>query len=200
MLAQARKSAAAAGVGNACFVHTDAQTHAFEPNSADAICSRFGVMFFADPRAAFANLRRALSARGRLAFVCWRSFPENPWVAVPMMAAIPHMPPITPPPPDAPGPFAFADAERVRGILTDAGFANVRLDAVDETITVGGAADLDRAVEFLLQIGPTARVLRESDPKILPAVAAAVRSALEPYHGPNGVQMTGAVWIVSATV
>lgn len=199
MLAQAQRSAAAAGVTNVHFLNTDAQTHTFTADSADALFSRFGVMFFADPRAAFANLRGALSARGRLGFVCWRSFPENSWVAVPMMAAMQLVPLQAPPPPDAPGPFAFADADRVRGILSDAGFAKMQLDPIDETLTVGGGSDLDRAVEFLLQMGPTSRLLREADPKLLPQVAAAVRSALEPYHGPDGVQMTGAVWVVTAT-
>lgn len=198
MLAQARRAAAAAGVANVRFLNADAQTQVFEADSADVIFSRFGVMFFADPRAAFANLRGALRARGRVAFVCWRSFPENPWVAVPMMAALQHVSLPPPPPPDAPGPFAFADAERVRAILTGAGFADVHCEAHDETLNVGGASDLDQVVNFLLEIGPTARALKEADPQVLPAVTAAVRAALEPYHGANGVRMTGAVWVVTA--
>lgn len=196
MLAQARR--AAAGASNVRFINADAQTHRFDSDSAEVIFSRFGVMFFADPGAAFANLRTALTARGRLAFACWRSLPENPWMAVPMMAAMQHVAPPPPPAPDAPGPLAFADADRVRAILTGAGFADVRLDAFDETLTVGGSTDLDRAVRFLLDLGPTARLLREADPAVLPAVTAAIRDALQPYHGPEGVRMTGAVWIVTA--
>lgn len=198
MLQQARKTATAAGVTNVRFLQADAQTHQLEAKSAEAVFSRFGVMFFADPRAAFRNLRGALSPSGRVAFVCWRSFPENPWVTVPMMAALQHITMPAPPPPDAPGPFAFADPDRLRSILTDAGFAQVQLESVDETLNVGGGADLDRTVSFLMDMGPTARLMREADPKLLPVVAAAMRSALEPYHGPKGVRMTGAVWIVRA--
>jgi SAM-dependent methyltransferase len=194
----ARAQGAAAGAANVRFVNADAQTHRLDADSADVVFSRFGVMFFADPAAAFANLRQALTARGRLAFVCWRSFPENPWMAVPMMAAIQHVTLPPPPPPDAPGPFAFADADRVHAILTGAGFTDVGVNAVDETLTVGGTTDLDRAVRFLLDLGPTARVLREADPAVLPAVTAAIREALRPYHGPEGVRMTGAAWIATA--
>jgi ubiquinone/menaquinone biosynthesis C-methylase UbiE len=196
MLEQARR--VAAQTSNVRFINADAQTHRLEEDSVDVIFSRFGVMFFADPRAAFANLRTALATRGRLAFACWRSLPENPWMAVPMMAAMQHVTMPPPPAPDAPGPLAFADADRVRGILSGAGFTDVRFDPVDEMLTVGGSTDLDRAVRFLLDLGPTARLLRDADPGVLPAVTAAIRDALEPYHGPEGVRMSGAVWIVTA--
>lgn len=198
MLAQARRAAAAAGASNVSFINADAQTHAFATGATDALFSRFGIMFFADPGAAFVNLRRALTPKGRLAFVCWRAFPENPWMAVPMMAALQHVTLPPPPPPDAPGPFAFADADRVRALLTGAGFADVRFEAVDRTLTIGGSGDLDEVVSFLLMLGPTARALREADPSVLPAVRVAVRAALEPYHGPDGVRMAGAVWVVTA--
>jgi ubiquinone/menaquinone biosynthesis C-methylase UbiE len=198
MLTQARRAAAEGKISNVAFINADAQTHAFTAGSVEVLFSRFGVMFFADPRAAFANLHRALTPDGRLAFVCWRSFLENPWMAVPMMAALQHVTLPPPPPPDAPGPFAFADADRVRAILADAGFANVRVDPVDETLTVGGRGGLDQAVSFLLQIGPTARALREVDPGVLPRVTEAVRAALEPYYTPAGVRMLGAAWLVTA--
>src|SRR5262249_9342980 len=86
MLARARQRAAAAGHAHVRFTPADAQTHAFPCEGADAIFSRFGVMFFADPVAAFANLRQALRSDGRLAFVCWQPMPANPWMAVPLMA------------------------------------------------------------------------------------------------------------------
>jgi ubiquinone/menaquinone biosynthesis C-methylase UbiE len=198
MLTEARRLAAAAGVSNVRYEQADAQTQRFESGSVDLLFSRFGVMFFADPRAAFANLLTALRSGGRLAFVCWRSAPENPWVAVPMMAAMQHIQLPAPPAPDAPGPFAFADADRVRGILADAGFGAIDIVAVDEVLTVGGARDIDHAVTFLLELGPTARALREADPAAVPAVAKAVRAALEPYQTANGVQMAGAIWVVTA--
>jgi SAM-dependent methyltransferase len=198
MLERARQTAREQGV-NARFERADAQTHAFPPASADVLFSRFGVMFFADPTAAFANLRRALRPSGRLAFVCWQALADNPWMLVPLGAALQVMPPPPLPAPDAPGPFAFADPERVRGILAGAGFRDIQLEPVQQTLTVGGGAGLDVTVDFLLQMGPAAAALRESpDPSLAPRVAAVVRTALEPYLTPEGVRMPSASWIVTA--
>src|SRR5258705_5710546 len=121
MLGRARERARAAGATHVIFEQADAQTHAFTAASFDLILLRFRVMFFVDPTAAFANLRPALRSGGRLTFVCWQGFPKNPWMAVPLMAAMPHIKLPTPPAPDAPGPFAFGDDGRVRTILADAG-------------------------------------------------------------------------------
>ena len=180
------------------FEQADAQTHAFPPAAYDLLFSRFGVMFFADPPAAFANLWRALRPGGRLAFVCWRALPENPWMAVPLAAALQHIPPPSMLAPDAPGPFAFADPERVRGILAQAGFGGTSMEPLDETVTIGGGGDLERTVQFLLQMGPTAAALREAGPETVATVAGAVRDALRPYHGAGGVRMASASWIVTA--
>jgi len=197
MLARARARAAESGV-DVELLAADAQTHPFPPASRDVAFSRFGIMFFADPTAAFANIRRALVRGGRLAFVCWQALERNPWAAVPLAAAARHLPLPPPPAPDAPGPFAFADPARVRRILGDAGFADVALDDVRETLTVGGPGSLDAVVEFLLQIGPAARALRDADPALRPVVAAAVRDAVAPFHGADGVRMDCAAWVVSA--
>lgn len=199
MLARARERLAEAGLGAAVsFLQADAQTHAFAPAAFDVLYSRFGVMFFADPPAAFANLRRALRPGGRLAFVCWQAATDNPWMLVPMAAALQHLPPPELPPPGAPGPFAFADPERVRGILAAAGYADVALEPVQMTLTIGGG-DLDQTVDFLLQMGPTARALRDTtDAAVVTRVAAAVREALLPYATPDGVRMDSASWIVTA--
>ena len=199
MLERARQLAASEGV-TVAFELADAQTHAFAPGSIDVLFSRFGVMFFADPGAAFANLRTALRPGGRLAFVCWQALPDNTWMAVPLGAALQHIPPPPLPAPGAPGPFSFADPDRVRGILAQGGFANVRLEDVRQTVTVGAGAGLDGTVEFMLQMGPAAAALRESpDPGLRPRVAAAVREAIAPYLTPQGVRMDSASWVVTAT-
>jgi SAM-dependent methyltransferase len=198
MLERARARARAAGTAHVRFEEGDAQTHAFAPASVDVLFSRFGVMFFADPRAAFANLRRALAPDGRLAFVCWRAIPENPWMMVPMAAALQHVPPPAILAPDAPGPFAFADDARVRAILEGAGFGAVCFERHDEVLSVGGGADLDRTVAFLLQMGPTAAALREAGPELTRTVAAAVREVLVPFATPEGVRMPSGSWIVTA--
>jgi SAM-dependent methyltransferase len=199
MLARAHELSRASGLANVAFEHADAQTATLAVAAFDAVFSRFGVMFFADPVAAFSNIRRALRPGGRLAFVCWRSLQENPWMLVPAMAAAQHLP-MEPPDPRAPGPFAFADAARVREMLERAGFARVEHEAVDRTLAVAAGLPLDRTVDFLLQMGPTASALRATppSPELLQRVAAAVREAIAPYEGPEGVRMPGAVWIVTA--
>jgi ubiquinone/menaquinone biosynthesis C-methylase UbiE len=199
MLERARRAAAEAGLTNVHFEEADVQTGGLGAASFDVVFSRFGVMFFADPVGAFANLRSALRVGGRLAFVCWQAIQDNPWMIVPMSAALQHLPPPPSAAPDAPGPFAFADPNRVQRILSDAGFEDAGLEPIRETLTIGGAGSrLDDAVDFLLQMGPTARLLRESDPALTPRVAASVREALEPYHGDEGLRMSSAAWIVTA--
>ena len=194
MLDVARRRAGEAGLAQASFVQADAQAHAFAAD-VDAVFSRFGVMFFADPAAAFANIRRALKPGGRLAFVCWRPLPENPWMTVPFAAAAPLLP-AAPPPPDpfAPGPFAFADPVRVRGILVEAGFADIAIDPHDEKV---GWGDLEQSAQVSLRVGPLGAVVRDN-PQLAGPIEAAVREGLRPYLTETGVLLDLATWIVTA--
>jgi SAM-dependent methyltransferase len=192
MLAVARQRAGALGLGWASFEQADAQTHRFEP--ADAAFSRFGVMFFADPAAAFANLRAALGPGGRLAFVCWREAAQNDWMMVPMRAVAPLVAPTPPPPAGAPGPFAFADKDRLAGILSEAGFGEIAIDPNDQRI---GANDLETAVRISLAAGPVGAAVRDN-PQLRPRIAEAVRAALEPHVSADGVKLGSASWIVTA--
>jgi len=199
MLERAAETARAAGVANVRLENADAQTHRLSPSAFDVVYSRFGVMFFTDPVAAFTNLRAALRPGGRLAFVCWQALPENPWLFVPLRAAAQHLTLPPPPAPDAPGPFAFADPERVRGILARAGFGDIVLEELHTTLTLGGGGTVDQAVRFLTEgVGPVSGVLREADPAVRPTVAAAVRAAIAPFQTPQGVRMGSAAWIVTA--
>jgi SAM-dependent methyltransferase len=199
MLERARERAAAAGLSHARFVAADAQTHAFPCDSADAIVSRFGVMFFADPAAAFANLRQALRENGRLAFACWQPMPLNEWMAVPLMATASVVPVKPPPAPGTPGPFAFGDRTRVEALLGRAGFRDVGFASFTPKVLVAGGEDLDASVEFVLQLGALSAVLEES-PDAVARVRAAVRQALEPYAGADGIMMESAAWVVTARV
>src|SRR5258706_12647223 len=131
---------AAKGCERVRFVQADAQLFPFEPASFDAAFSRFGVMFFADPTAAFINIRRSLRPNGRLAFVCWRALEENQLDILPLRAASAYLPPQPAHDPDAPGPFAFANPDRVRGILERAGFGEIEITSHDEQ---GGSGGLD---------------------------------------------------------
>ena len=161
MLARARERARAAGLANVEFANADAQTHAFDAGAWDCVYSRFGVMFFADPARAFANLRGALRRGGRVSFACWRALPENPWVTVPFAALATFLTPPPPPPPGAPGPFAFGDPDRVRGILADAGFEQIELAPHTGDLALGGS--LDEAVTFAISAGPASRLLEGAD-------------------------------------
>ncbi|HZK99608.1 MAG TPA: methyltransferase domain-containing protein, partial [Caulobacteraceae bacterium] len=172
-----------------------AQVHPFAPAGADAAYSRFGVMFFDDPVAAFANIRAALAPGGRLAFVCWRNMDLNPFMTLPLAAALPHLaPPPSPPEPGAPGPFAFADGARIRDILGRAGFSGVELTALDQPVRSG---DVEESLAIALNIGPLGRALREQPAQRGPATAA-IRAALERNLTAEGVCLASATWIVRA--
>jgi SAM-dependent methyltransferase len=198
MLARARERARAAGV-RARFLDADAQTHRFEGGGFDLIYSRLGVMFFADPVAAFRNLLGALRPGGRLCFLCWQALARNPWMRVPLEAVARHAP--LPPmlAPGAPGPFAFADAGRVRSILEQAGFAEVRLEPLERELVLGGEPSLEGAVRFALEgVGPAVAALREASAEVRAAAARSVAEALAPYAGPQGVLLPSAAWIATA--
>lgn len=172
----------------------DAQSDDLGHGRFDAAFSRFGVMFFSDPVAAFTNIRELLKPSGRLVFVCWRPLSQNPWMREPLDAALPLLPPIAPFDPIAPGPFAFADAGRVQSILAEAGFGSVKVSPFDAAI---GGANLEQTLQLALNVGPLGAALREN-PERAETVADAVRDLLSKYATPNGVLMPAAVWIVSA--
>jgi SAM-dependent methyltransferase len=195
LLALARRRRDAAGTAHADFVVGDAQIYSFE-SGYDAIYSRFGVMFFADPSAAFANLAQALRPGGRLAFACWRRPDENPIMMAPLLAAIgAGLTPPEPTPPNAPGPFAFADRERVAGILAGAGFGDIVHTPRDAPM---GGNDLDAAVDLAFRVGPLSRLLRDQ-PERRASVEEAVRAALAKHVVDGVVQLPSATWIVTAT-
>ncbi len=187
----------AAGVDNVSFVEADAQAFVFEPGHFDLIFSRFGVMFFDDPVAAFANLRRACRSGGRLAFVCWRSPADNPLFRLGGVVVAELFPDRPAPPPNAPGPFAFADDGRVRAILSDSGWHDVRIEALDVEI---GGANLDESVAMMTRAGPLGAALREMEASegLRRQAADRLRPLLEPYAGPDGVRMPAACWLVAA--
>jgi SAM-dependent methyltransferase len=194
MLEVARNRAAAAQLPQAEFLQADAQTRPFDAGALDAVFSRFGVMFFADPRAAFANIRRALKSGGRLTFVCWRSMAENAWMRPAVGDVFADVPPPPPPEPGAPGPFAFADPEHVRGILADAGFTDIAITPHDAKL---GANGLEDAIRLSLGVGPLGALLRERPEKRDEAVAE-LRKGLSMRLQDGKVVQDSATWIVAA--
>src|SRR3954454_19756933 len=191
-LARAR---AHAGMADVAFVEADAATYDFEPMF-DLALSRFGVMFFDDPAAAFANLRKALVKDGRLVFVCWRTFKENEWAFAAYQAALELLPPQEPMDPHAPGPFAFADRERLLSVLEQAGLQDIRIKPLDTTVNLG--ASLDEALTEALTLGPLARAAAELDETTRAEGRARIQPVIAKHQTPYGFIATAAVWLVSA--
>lgn len=181
------------------FVLADATVHAFEPHGADLLFSRFGVMFFADPVASFLNMRKALRAGGRVVFGCWQEARKNSWMMLPLQAAYQHVPRLPEVNPDDPGPFSFAREDRVRRILSEAGFSAIVIEAADISIDIAAGRGLDAAVGGALSIGPVSRALNGQSPDLVTAVANAIRAALEPLQQGGTIPLGAAIWIVTAT-
>jgi hypothetical protein len=152
----------------------------------------------ASQRIADAGLAHAEVPGGRLLCAVWRTLPENSWFTVPLKAALPLLPPQPQADPFAPGPFAFADFERVRGLLSAAGWRDISAQPRDVPMLVGGPGQLDKATDFAMRLGALARILSETDPAVHPAVRQAVQTALAGHEGPGGVMLGGSIWLVSA--
>jgi SAM-dependent methyltransferase len=199
MLALASERVQAEGLRTVTLHLADAATYPFRAAEFDLAFSRFGVMFFGDPVTAFANIRRSLRAGGRLACMTWRPLADNPWFAVPLAAALRHVPPpAAQPDAEAPGPMSFADPARVQRILSAAGFTAIDLQRRDVMMKLSGANELERATEFATQVGPASRVLVGAAPAAQVAAKAAIRDALADYDGADGVILPGSVWFVTA--
>jgi len=167
--------------------------------NAELIVSRFGVMFFGDPVAAFANLRTGLAPGGRVRFACWRPISENPWLQIPLHAVYEHAPRLPKPEPEEPGPFAFADTDRVTRILTSAGFTAASFTPLDIQWDIAAGGTLDDAVMQSSEMGPAKRALADQPDDIRVAALDSVRRALAPYASPSGVTLPAAIWLVAAT-
>jgi len=181
------------------FVEGDASDSLFPNETFDAIYSRFGVMFFADPTAAFATLRETLKPEGQLGFVCWQSPALNPFFTAPMQAALSVLPPPPPAKPGAPGPFGLADRDVIERVLTDAGFTALKIEPLTLQLSVGASQSFDEIFEELIQIGPAAALIAESDPALKEPARAAVYERLSQFYSPGkGVSFEANFWLVNA--
>jgi len=197
MLQRAMESAAAAKLTNVVFRRLDAQTVPLGRHAFDLVFSRFGVMFFADPTAAFTNLRASLHPGGRLAFACWQVPSANPWMALPTRAAMQFFD-LAAPPHDAPGPFSLADADRLRRILTDAGFNDIQITPEIRTLQLALGHSTDDWVRERLLMGLAGEVYANSSSEIQSQARQLLISSVEPYRVEDGLEMNGAAWIVNA--
>ncbi|MFN3230712.1 MAG: class I SAM-dependent methyltransferase [Alphaproteobacteria bacterium] len=198
MLARAEDVAAHAEVTNVFFEHADVETSPLHRDSFDAAFSRFGVMFFKNPVTAFANMARVLHEKGRIGFACWQPIDRNPWLSLQLQAVLPFVDPPEPQEPDAPGPFSLADPDRIRAVLKGGGFTSINISPFAPDIILGATHDLDDAVDFGLEMGPAGGLLEGADEATVAKAKAAVRDALAPHHGSDGVKVAAAAWIVTA--
>jgi ubiquinone/menaquinone biosynthesis C-methylase UbiE len=180
------------------FVLADATVYPFTPADTDLLCSRFGVMFFAEPSVSFANIRKALRPGGRLTFACWRTPRDNPWMMLGLQEAYKHVPKLPEVKPEDPGPFAFASEERVHRILGEAGFANIAMERVDLSLDIATGRGLEAAIDSVLAIGPTSRALDGQPLDKIAAATESIRTMLGSHLKGNSVPLGGSIWIVTA--
>jgi SAM-dependent methyltransferase len=200
LLNRARERAKEAGLGNAELVLGNAAVQRFD-EPFDLCFSRFGVMFFEDSMDGFQNLHRALRPTGRLGFVCWQGIDKNPWANLLLNAVrviVPDQPVTDLLNPEGPGPFRFADAERLRDVLQRAGFRDIAIEPVEREIPIGGARTLEEAVDYCLDIGPASRVVADADPSLAPQFRAALLRALAPHVTERGAWLGAALYVVTA--
>ncbi|HEY2835895.1 MAG TPA: class I SAM-dependent methyltransferase [Rhizomicrobium sp.] len=182
---------------NVRFLEADAATYPFRPEF-DLIFSRFGVMFFVDPVAAFANIRKGADGAARMAFICWRAVTENEWASLPFKIAKPFLPEQPVVDPNAPGPFAFADAGRLRGILDSAGFSEIQIEPFQGFMNLGHMP-AEAAFQSTNLMGPTSRALRNADDATRARVMNAIGEELARTHtGSAEIRLGTACWLVSA--
>jgi SAM-dependent methyltransferase len=186
-----------AGQSRVSFLQADAARVTFDAPF-DALFSRFGVMFFSDPVAAFQNLRRALVPGGRMGFVCWQALADNPWAALPLTVSSPLL--TEPPPapdPEAPGPFAFAAPARIQHVLAGAGFTRAEVTAFRAPVLMSEHG-VEPAVDFALRVGPVARLMANQSDAVRERARRELTAVLGAEAQAGRVTLDGQVWLVSA--
>ncbi|MFK7835787.1 MAG: class I SAM-dependent methyltransferase [Sulfitobacter sp.] len=186
------------GARPARFLLADAQSHGFAPDQFDLLMSRFGVMFFEDSVAAFANMARALKPGGRMAFATWGAIPENPYFTLPARIAKDLLGPVPKSDPDAPGPFAFREIPRVLDILEQAGFDKINGEATSMLLTPPGSTQ--EVADLMCEIGPAQRALSffEADATDRAKLTEALAQALAPYQTTDGIRLPAVINLFEA--
>lgn len=179
------------------FQLADASIFDFPAGVYDLLFSRFGVMFFANPTAAFANMRQALKPGGRLTFICWAPPEQNDWIMTPLMAAREHLPPTEKPDPKAPGPFAFSDNDYVTDILETAGFTDIGFESISPLMKIGRGQSVEDTAEFFMEMGPVSRALVNQPETLLAKIKSAITEAIRGRYKNGFVEMGVKCWIVS---
>jgi SAM-dependent methyltransferase len=194
MIETARQRARREGLG-ATFVSGDAQRYVFARASVDLFISRFGVMFFDDFVAAFANLHHAAREGAQLRFVTWRGPEENPYMTAAESTAAPFLPDMPVRDPAGPGQFGLADAARTQGLLQDAGWTEIDHQPIDFACSLS-ASELER---YFTRLGPVGTMLQKADAETRARVIEVLQPAFAPFVVGDEVRFTAACWLVSAT-
>jgi SAM-dependent methyltransferase len=197
MLGAARQRVGEHGLRNVTLLHGDAQVFDFEPTAFDLATSRMGIMFFADPVAAFRNIGGALKPRGRLVFACWAPLEENRHWLISYEIALRHLGPPAPAPAHEPGPLAFGDPDYIRHVLATAGFAEITVERAHPTII--GASPEEEARQALM-MGPTARLIEEKRPSeaTRQVIAHEIEAAFVAEASSGPIRLPGTIFLVAA--
>jgi ubiquinone/menaquinone biosynthesis C-methylase UbiE len=198
LLELAKARAKKAGLPSLDFFLGDASRMFIDPPF-DLVMSRFGVMFFEDPAKAFANLAKMTKLGGRIVFVCWRSPAQNQWVTLPMSALEGLVEAGGSKQADGPGPFAFADPEKVRKILKGAGFGDIKITPFDGEMAMGSPKGIEAAASYIGEIGPAARAIADLPKEHRPEVIARLEAVVTPLMRGDALMLQGGVWVVEAT-
>jgi SAM-dependent methyltransferase len=200
LIARAEERKRELGIGNVSFEVADAQDHPFEPRGFDLVASRFGLMFFSDPVAAFRNLASGLRLGGRIVFAAWAGPEHNPWFVWPQRIAVARLGAVAQTPPDAPGPMAFRDIGRVCGILKDAGFSKCKGESLEADLHHPGG--LEAVVRLAAHVGPTARVLREKNgtAEDHAAIVEEIATAFQQFGSADGIRIPACFNIFAAEI
>jgi SAM-dependent methyltransferase len=197
MLARAEELKTSSELMNVDFRRADGQISQLGQRRYDLVFSRFGVMFFADATAAFANLRSTLRIGGRLVFVCWQVPSANPWMSLVNRAALKFFE-LEPPAHDAPGPFSLANPTRIRAVLTDAGFSDVEITSEIRILKVAAGQSVDHWVHERLLMGLAGQHYEGSPPIVQARARRTIAESVELFRVADSLELEGAAWIVKA--
>ena len=192
---RARELTQTEGLGNVIFEHANAQLHRFPQQRFDLAISRFGTMFFDDPVAAFANIRRALRPAGRLVMMVWQPQERNEWdIAIHQSLAGPQGPIAAAS--AGPDPFSLADPPTVRRILGAAGLSDITFTDVHEPVYYG--PDVAAALDWVRGFTCTSEILRRLDPVAASRAVGHLRETLSAHLSDDGVWFNSRAWIITA--
>ena len=199
MLKRAKESANEMSISNASFNCVDVQTDDIGEEVYSAAFSRFGVMFFEDPIAAFHNINKSLITGASLSFVCWQSPALNPWQSL-FIEAVKKYVDLPSPPPRSPSPFAFMESEYVSSILEESNFQNIMIEGHEAEVNMFSGRSLSDSVKDYISINPVVSgMLKDSTEQEKTEIINSAIEAFSPYYSAKGLMFPSATWLVTTT-